>query len=101
MPTTTVRISEQTHRCLARLAKQEGLSMQAVLEKALDMYRRRQFLQELNRAYANLKGDAEAWQDVQRERDTWDATLGDGLEETAIEDEVKNTSKTSIGNSAS
>ncbi len=81
MPTTTVRISEQTHQLLGRLAKQEGLSMQAVIEKALDMYRRRQFLQALNSAYASLKHDQDAWKEVQRERSMWEATLGDGLDD--------------------
>ena len=40
---TTVRISEQTHHRLRELAAQSGESMQAVLDKALEQYRRQKF----------------------------------------------------------
>lgn len=101
MATTTVRISEQTHQVLGRLAKQEGISMQAVIEKALDMYRRRQFLQDLNNAYASLKNDEEAWKSVQHECSLWDATLGDGLDDIDDESQLKNIPNKSPGSPAS
>lgn len=42
---------------------------------------RRQFLDEVDRAYACLRADPEAWQAELSERAVWDATLADGLED--------------------
>jgi len=56
--------------------------MQAILEHALEQYRRQQLLEATNAAYAALRTDAEAWADLERERSDWDQTLADGLEET-------------------
>lgn len=54
--------------------------MQALLDKAVEAYRRRLFLTELNNAYAALREDPEAWAQVEKDRSAWDATLNDGLE---------------------
>jgi hypothetical protein len=80
MQSTTVRISEQSRKLLGELATQEGMSMQAILEKALEMYRRHRFLEATNAAYAALRQDHDAWEAVQQERAMWDTTLEDGLE---------------------
>ncbi len=75
---TTVRIGTQTHTKLKELADASGESMSAVLDKAVEIYRRERFLQEVNRAYASLRDDKEAWQDELEERRVWDVTLADG-----------------------
>lgn len=54
--------------------------MQSVLEQALEQYRRQQFMERANVAYAALRADADAWDDLERERLDWDQTLADGLE---------------------
>lgn len=74
-----VRISEQTHQTLRDLARTDHDSMQSVLDKAVEEYRRRRFLEDVNAAYAALREDPEAWKEVEEERSAWDATLGDGL----------------------
>lgn len=74
-----VRISEQAHQALREIARAEDSSMQSVLDKAVEEYRRRRFLEEVNAAYAALREDPEAWKEVEEERSAWDATLGDGL----------------------
>ena len=76
---TTVRVSEATRDLLRRLAEREGTAMQRVLEKALEGYRRRRFLEEVNAGFASLRADRRAWSRVQAERRTWDATVADGL----------------------
>ena len=76
---TTVRVSETTRELLRKLAAREGASMQAVLEKALEAYRRREFLDGLNRAYATLRADEGQWADLEDERAAWDVTIADGL----------------------
>jgi predicted transcriptional regulator len=80
MTTTTIRVSRRTRESLHELADISGLTLQQVLEQALELYRRRQLLEATNSAYAALESDAIAWADLQAERDDWDATLADGLE---------------------
>ena len=78
MPTTTVRISERTHATLGELAEQNGQSMQEVLARAVEAYRRQQFLEGANAAYAALRSDPAAWAEEQAERAAWASSLADG-----------------------
>jgi predicted transcriptional regulator len=80
MPTTTIRVSTETHEKLNQLAEANGISMQNVLDQALEVYRRQQLLEQANAAYAQLRADPVAWAAVEQEREEWDATLGDGLD---------------------
>lgn len=50
-----------------------------MLEKAVEEYRRKRFLEDLDAAYAELQEDPEAWDAYQAELKVWDATLMDGL----------------------
>ena len=79
METVTVRINKKTHQMLREIAGREDQPMQAVIEAALEAYRRRQLLEDANAAYARQKADPKAWGRVQKERIAWDATLSDGL----------------------
>lgn len=76
---TTVRITEGTRTLLKELAAREQITMQAVLEKALEEYRRRSFLESVNEGYAALQADPAARAQIEAERELWDHTLGDGL----------------------
>lgn len=53
--------------------------MHSILEKTVEEYRRRHFLEDVNAAYAALRKDPEVWKAVEEERSDWDVTLGDGL----------------------
>lgn len=75
---TTVRVGTETHAKLKELADASGESMSSVLDKAVEIYRRERFLQEVNRAYASLRDDKQAWQDELEDRRVWDVTLADG-----------------------
>ena len=75
----TVRISQASWQVLRQIAAQAGEPMQAVLDKAIEAYRRQCFLQKANEAYAALRENTEAWQEEIAEREVWDITLGDGL----------------------
>ena len=81
LPTTTIRVSLKTRDRLHELARRSGVSMQEVVDQALDLYRRQQVLSATNAAYAALRADADAWQTYQAERAEWNATLNDGLEQ--------------------
>lgn len=86
MSQATVRISERTRETLRQMARAEDESMQAVLEKAVEAYRRRRFIEDLNASYAELRKDPIAWKAEQGERALWDGTLADGLPEGEIWD---------------
>lgn len=73
MASTTVRISQDAKAVLQRMAQQTGRPMQAVLDEAVELYRRQRFLDEANAAFAALKADEEAWAAERAERDAWDA----------------------------
>ena len=53
--------------------------MQAVLDKALERYRRESFLRAANTDYAALRNDPKAWKEELRERELWEQALADGL----------------------
>src|SRR5687768_2701816 len=75
MSTVNVRISRQTHQHVRELADLKGDSLQGILEKAVEEYRRRAFLERANEAFAALRNDPAAWRDESEERAAWDATL--------------------------
>ena len=78
--TPNVRISPRAHRLLQKLAKEADQSMQAILDKAIESYRREEFLRAANREYAALRRNAKGRNESLRERELWDQTLGDGLD---------------------
>jgi hypothetical protein len=52
--------------------------MAAVLEKAIERYRRQKFLDEANASYAALKANLQEWKEETAERKLWDLTNADG-----------------------
>ena len=81
MASTTVRINEQTHRILSALASQCRMSKVELVARAVENLRRQQMLERTNAAYAALRADPQAWREEQAEREEWDSTLADGLED--------------------
>ena len=79
MQSATVKISSSNYNILKELAAQLGESMQVILDKAIEQYRKQVFLQQANLAYAALRNNPEAWQAELEEREAWDVTLSDGL----------------------
>ena len=53
--------------------------MQAVLDRAIEHYRRDKFLRDANADFAALKRDKKAWKEELKEREIWEQTLADGL----------------------
>lgn len=80
MASTQVRISDNTRQVLRSLSSQKGESMQEIVEKAVEGYRRRTFLEGLSNDFQALQKDPEAWREEQDERALWDNSLQDGLE---------------------
>jgi predicted transcriptional regulator len=77
----TVRISQTALQALRQIAAQAGEPMQAILDKAIEAYRRQLFLKKANEAYAALREEPEAWQEEIAEREAWDVILSDGIKE--------------------
>jgi predicted DNA-binding protein len=77
---SSIRISPRSKEVLRTLAKQEGKRMQAVLDEAIEYYRRDRFLDDVNAAFANLRSDPKAWKEEQAERALWHKTLNDGMD---------------------
>lgn len=75
-----VRITPRSKAILNALSRQEGKPMQAVLDEALEKYRRDKLLDAANEAFAALRKDPAAWKREQSERALWDQTSVDGLE---------------------
>jgi hypothetical protein len=80
MKNTTIRIRETSRDILRDLAAREGLPMQTILDRAIEIYRRQTFLTEVNKAYAALRDDTDSWAEVEKERAAFDSTLNDGLD---------------------
>jgi predicted CopG family antitoxin len=80
MASLTVRIGEESYKALREIEARSGKSMQAVLAKAIEEYRRKSFLENVNAAFANLRRDTKAWHREQEERSAWDMMLRDGKE---------------------
>jgi len=53
--------------------------MVEALDLVTDKWQREEFLNAVNTAYAELKKNQEAWDDLMQERSDWDSTLLDGL----------------------
>ena len=81
MASSVVRISEAAHRRLRELANNEHVSMQTVLERALEQYRRQKFLEAANKQYASLQANPAAWKQELQEREIWDRATADGVDE--------------------
>ena len=82
MPTATVRVTSETHAVIQELARESNQSIQSLISRAVEQYRRQLVLQHANNAYAALRAQPEVWAEEQEERRIWEGTLGDDLEGT-------------------
>ena len=82
MATTTIRVSLRTRDVLRELAQTSGRSMRAVVEQALEQYRRQLLLAATNAAYAALRAAPEAGADLEQEPLAWEQTRAPGGEAT-------------------
>ena len=81
MASATIRVPEPTREILRDLSRQSGEPISDLVAKAVERLRREYFLEATNRAFANLREDAEAWQEELAERAEWEQTLSDGQDE--------------------
>ncbi len=79
-----VRLSDEAHKNLKRWAAQDGTTLQAALEKAIDEYDRHRFFESADAAYRRLRANPEEWEVEVAERREWEATLIDGIDPNEI-----------------
>ena len=77
---SNVRLSPRAHQVLRQLATEAGEPMQSVLDKAIESYRREEFLRAANRDYAALRRNAKGWKEELRARELWEQTSSDGID---------------------
>jgi hypothetical protein len=75
--TTTIRVAITDRDIAQELATQAGRSQMEIVHEALELYRRHRLLVDMNQGFAELRRDADAWDEEMVERDVWDITLGD------------------------
>jgi predicted transcriptional regulator len=80
MSAGTVRITPETRATLQELAKESKQSMQELVAKAVEQYRRQLILQRTNEAFSKVRGQRGAWSKETEERHIWDSALSDGLD---------------------
>lgn len=74
---TTVRVSDETHRRLIALADVTGRRIQAIVEEAVVAYEANAFWDEFNTGYERLADDPDHWAKVLAERTGKAPTLAD------------------------
>ncbi len=81
MQSVNVRISAQSYQILKTLSREQGQTMQSLIDSALEDLRRRKVLEATNQAFAALKANESEWTEELAERELWDNTLSDGVEQ--------------------
>ena len=77
----TGRIRPETHAKLKSIAEDMGKPLSEVLDDAVEVLRRHRLLDATSDAFAALKKNPKAWKAELAEREAWDASLSDGLED--------------------
>ena len=80
MGTITIRINEADKKKIDEIGSRFGESAQSIIHQAIEEYRRRRLLKEINDGYQKLRNDPDQWKAELEERKAWDATVADGLE---------------------
>lgn len=80
MATLTVQIADNTQRSLEALSEQTGKSVPEILDRAIEDYRRKLFFEGVDRDFAALKANPQAWAEELEERRLFENTSMDGLD---------------------
>ena len=75
-----INMSETTHHILLQLANSSGNTIQEILDKAIENYRRQLFLTQANESFLTLRNNETLWQEEIAEREVWDQALADGID---------------------
>ncbi len=76
-----IRISLATDHYLDEIAKISGMHKQAIVERAVEAFLRDQFIKKANEEFASMQADPTLWEQELKERNAWNTTSSDGLED--------------------
>jgi hypothetical protein len=79
MMSKMVRVTPGAHRALLQMARQSNLSLQQMLEEAIENQRRQLILENANAGYAKLRANKKAWRSWKRDLHALDTTVADGI----------------------
>uniref|UniRef100_A0A7C5V6V6 Ribbon-helix-helix protein, CopG family n=1 Tax=Caldicellulosiruptor owensensis TaxID=55205 RepID=A0A7C5V6V6_9FIRM len=79
--TTTVRVDIETYEGLKKLSEQLNQPMQKIIQEAIAEYKRKIILSATVEAFAALKENNKLWKEEIEERQIWENTLQDGIEQ--------------------
>ena len=79
--TTTVRVHPETRLALARLSAKRGLTTADLLAELVERREQDELLEQMNESYERQLSDPTAKQAERAERELWEKTLPDGLNE--------------------
>ena len=65
---------------MLQLANSSGNTIQEILDKAIENYRRQLFLTQANESFLTLRNNETLWQEEIAEREVWDQALADGID---------------------
>ena len=74
---TTIRVTDETHRRIAQLARETGHPMTDVVARAVDALERQLFFADVNSRYGELRDDPDAWAEIEAERAVESGALPD------------------------
>lgn len=76
----TMKIKPETREAIRDMADRCGTTMQDFLDKLVADQLSRQFFDEMNSAWSEIRNDKSAWAEESSERALWDHTLQDALD---------------------
>jgi hypothetical protein len=85
MESLTIRVSRSTHDLLRELASRSNETITSIVDKAARELQKKAFWEDFNASCMALKANPDAWADLQKEDEAWEATLADGLENQSDE----------------
>jgi hypothetical protein len=81
MASNVVKLKPETYERVKRMARDQHATMQDVITNGIDALERQEYGQAFQEDFARLREDRAAWAHEQSERDLWDSTLEDGLDD--------------------
>lgn len=79
--TTTVRVRVSTRDALSRLSRRRGVSTADLIAELVERHEQDDLLERMNASFAREAADPDARAVERAEREAWEATLGDGLDD--------------------
>ncbi len=76
-----VRVDARTDQMLTTLSKEIGEARNKIVAKSLELLRRQRILDSVCEGYRQLRSDPSAWAAEKAEREVWEASDLDGLED--------------------